>query len=172
MELGVLPIQVEIEKKQLMFLKHLFEKSESNPALKLYQQMVKYQFEMNLVNFVLNQQNIKVMSKDQWRSFVNEKIRSYAFDTIVIQCQLNSKTNHFNYKKFCQQLYITKSDPQIARIIFKARTRMFDVKTNVKTKCNAYFAKLLKNPWNIFLYVQMVLYVNLVIMFLAIWSTL
>ena len=144
LELGVLPIQFEIEKKQLMFLKHLLEKNESDPALKLYQQMVKYQYEMNWANFVLNlrckynlplnDQNIKVMSKDQWRSFVNEKIRSYAFHTLLIQCQLNSKTNHLNYKKFCQQLYITECDPQIARVIFKARTRMFDVKANFKTK--------------------------------------
>ena len=102
-ELGVLPTQFETEKKQL-FLKHLLEKHESDPALKLYQQMVKYQYEMNWANFVLNlhckynlplnDQNIKVMSKDQWRSFVNERIRSYAFDTLVTQCQLNSKTNH------------------------------------------------------------------------------
>ena len=47
LELGVLLIQFEIEKKQLMFLKHLLEKNESDPALKLYQQMVKYQYEMN-----------------------------------------------------------------------------------------------------------------------------
>ena len=97
------------------------------------------------------------MSKDQWRSFINEKIRSYAFDTLVIQCQLNSKTNHLNYKKFCQQLYITECDPKIARVIFKARTRMFDVKTNLRQNTKAFytalFAKLMKNPWNIFLYV-------------------
>ena len=41
-------------------------------------------------NLPLNDQNIKVMSRDQWKSFVNKKIRSYAFDTLVIQCQLNS----------------------------------------------------------------------------------
>ena len=94
LELGVLPIQFDIEKNQL-FLKHLLGKNESDPALKLYQQMVKYQYEMNWANFVLNlrfeynlslnDQNMKVMSKDQWRSFVNEKIRSYAFDTLVIK---------------------------------------------------------------------------------------
>ena len=160
LELSVLPIQFEIEKKQLMFLKHLLEKNESGPALKLYQQMVKYQYEMNWANFIpnlrckynllLNDQNIKVTSKDQWRSFVNEKIRSYAFDTQVIQCQLNSKTNFLNYKKFCQQLYVTECDPQIVRVIFKARRR---IKTNFKTKYQrtALFAKLIKNPWNIFL---------------------
>ena len=77
-----------------MFLKHLLEKNESDPALRLYQQMVKYRYGMNWANFVLNlrckynlplnDQNIKVMRKDQWRSFVNENIRSYAFDTVVI----------------------------------------------------------------------------------------
>ena len=110
LELGVLPIQFEIKKKQSMFLNHLLEKNESDPALKLYQQMVKYQYKMNWTDFVLNlrfkynlslnDQNIKVMSKDQWRSFVIENISSYAFDTLVIQCQLNNKTKHLNYKKF------------------------------------------------------------------------
>ena len=170
LELGILPIQFEIEKKQLMFLKQLLEKNENDPALKLYQQMVKYQYEMNWENFVLdlfckynillNDQNIKVMSKDQWRFSSMKKIRSYAFDTLVIQCQLNSKTNHLNYKKFCQQLYITECDPQIVRVIFKTRTRMFDVKANFKTKYQGIlhcpFARLMKNPWNIFLYVQIV----------------
>ena len=69
-------------------------------------------------------------------------------------------TNHLNYKKFCQQLYITECDPQIARVIFKTRTRMFDVKANFKTKYQGIlhcpFARLMKNPWNIFLYVQIV----------------
>ena len=71
----------------------------------------------------LNDQIIKVMSKNQWRSFVNEKIRSYAFGTLVIQCQLNSKTNHLNYKEFCQQLNITECDPQTAHVIFKFKNK-------------------------------------------------
>ena len=97
-------------------------------------------FVLNLLckyNLPLNEENIKVMSKDQWRSFVNEKIRSYAFDTLVIQ--LNSKTNHLNYKKFCQQFYITECDSQIAHVIFKARTRMFDIRTNFKTFYTAFY---------------------------------
>ena len=78
LELGVLPIQFETEKKQLMFLKHLLEKNESDPVLKRYQQMIKYQYETNWANFVLNlrckynlplnDQNIKVMNKDQWKN--------------------------------------------------------------------------------------------------------
>ena len=79
------------------------------------------------------------MSKDQWRSFVNEQIRSYDFDTPVIQCQLNGKTNHLRYKKFCQQFYITECDPQIAGVIFKARTRMFDVKQILRQNTKAFY---------------------------------
>ena len=104
---------------------HPLEESESDPTLKLYQHMVKYQYEMNLANFVLNlhckynlslnDQNIKV------KSFVNEKIRSYAFDTLVIQCQLNGKTNQLNSKKFCQQWYTAEYDPEIARFILKQK---------------------------------------------------
>ena len=40
------------------------------------------------------------------------------------------------------------------------------LRKNTKAFYTALFAKLIKNPWNIFLYVQMVQYINLVIMFL------
>ena len=66
--------------------------------------------------------NDRVMSKDHWRSFVNKKLMSLIPYSIPIE------------KKFCQQLYITECDPQIARVILKASTRMFDVNTNFKTK--------------------------------------
>ena len=35
LELSVLPIQFEIQKKQSMFLKHLLKKNESDPCLKI-----------------------------------------------------------------------------------------------------------------------------------------
>ena len=55
-----------------------------------------------------------------------------------------------NYKKLCEQSYIIECDPQIACVILKARTRMFDVKANFKTKhkgiLHCPFCKIYEEP--------------------------
>ena len=53
---------------------------------------------------------------------------------LTIQCANNRKTSHLKYESFVRASYLTKLDPNIARVIFKARTRMFDIKVNYKRK--------------------------------------
>ena len=73
LELGILPIQFETEKCQLLFLKGLLEKDVDDPVHQLYQNMLKYHYESNWANCVfklrekynlpLYDQNIISMSK-------------------------------------------------------------------------------------------------------------
>ena len=53
---------------------------------------------------------------------------------LTIQCASNRKTSHLKYMSFVRASYLKKLDPNIARVIFKARTRMFDIKVNFKIK--------------------------------------
>ena len=104
LELGILPVQFEIEKRQLLFLKRILDKGKGDPVYQVYDNMTKYQYENNWAKCVvtlrerydlpLNDQNIRNMSKFQWKKFVNERIRSFAFDFLLIRCQMNSKTKH------------------------------------------------------------------------------
>ena len=53
---------------------------------------------------------------------------------LTIQCANNRKISHLQYESFVRASYLKKLDPNIARVIFKARTRMFDRKVNYKRK--------------------------------------
>ena len=142
LELGILPVQFEIEKRQLLFLKRILDKEKGDLVYQVYDNMTKYQYENNWAKCVvtlrerydlpLNDQNIRNMSKFQWKKFVNERIRSFAFDFLFIRCQMNSKTKHLKYEKFVQASYLTCLSPQIARMIFRARLKMYDIKVNFK----------------------------------------
>ena len=47
---------------------------------------------------------------------------------LTIQCANNRKTSHLKYESFVRTSYLKKLDNDMARVIFKARTKMFDIK--------------------------------------------
>ena len=131
-------------KRQQLFLKRILDKEKGDPVYQVYDNMTKYQYENNWAKSVVTlrerydlplngiDQNIRNMSKFQWKKFGNERIRSFAFDFLLMRCQMNSKTKHLKYEKFVQASYLTCLSPQIARMIFRARLKMYDIKVNFK----------------------------------------
>ena len=144
LELSVLPIKFEIEQRQLFFLKRILDKDPDDPVHAVYKEQLNYNFEENWANYIfqlrhtynlpLNDENIKKMTLSQWKSVVKSAIRQDAFMQLTIQCANNRKTSHLKYESFVRASYLKKLDPNIARVIFKARTRMFDIKVNYKRK--------------------------------------
>ena len=53
---------------------------------------------------------------------------------LMAQCKGNKKTMHLTYHSIKRAEYPEKLDPNLARIVFKARVRMFDIKVNYKNK--------------------------------------
>ena len=47
---------------------------------------------------------------------------------------INKKTNHLEFVLLKPVAYLFDLDPQFASVIFKVRTRMFDIKVNFKKK--------------------------------------
>ena len=76
------------------------------------------------------------MTLSQWKSVVKSVIRQDTFMqlTIVIQCANNRKTSILKYESFVRASYLQKLDPNIARVIFKARTGMSEIEVNYKRK--------------------------------------
>ena len=74
------------------------------------------------------------MKLSQWTSVVKSAIRQDAFKQLTLQCASNRKTSHLKYESFVRGSYLKNLDPNTARVIFKARTRMFDIKVNYKRK--------------------------------------
>ena len=54
LELGILPIRYEIEKRQLLFLKRILSRETCNPLLLTYEQMLRLSSEPNWANGVLD----------------------------------------------------------------------------------------------------------------------
>ena len=70
----------------------------------------------------------------QWKVFVKTVIWDEAFMQLMAQCKGNKKTMHLNYHSVKRAEYLEKLEPNLTRIVFKARVRMFDIKVNYKNK--------------------------------------
>ena len=65
----------------------------------------------------------------QWKTFGNNVIREQASTRLRIHCANYRKTGSLHYESFSRAEYIEKLQLNLARAIFKARTRMFDIKS-------------------------------------------
>ena len=146
LEMGIWPIRFEIEFRQLTYLKRIIDRDQNDPVYQLYQEMLKYSSEKHWANNILDlrrkynlplkDENISNRSKPVWKSIVKRQIQYYVFNCLLESCQSNRKTALLRYNKFKSVDYLTKLDSEIARVLIKARLRMFEVKVNFKKKCN------------------------------------
>ena len=74
------------------------------------------------------------MTLKQWKVFVKTLIWDEAFMQLMAQCKGNKKTMHLTYRSIKRAEYIEELEPNLARIVFKARVRMFYIKVNYKNK--------------------------------------
>ena len=65
---------------------------------------------------------------------IREKIAAKAFNELEDKLELKTKTKNLTYKSIKRQQYIYELPATLARIIFKARLSMTDVKINYKSK--------------------------------------
>ena len=104
LELSVLPIKFEIEQRQLFFLKRILDKDPDDPVHAVYKEQLNYNFAENWANYIsqlrrtynlpLNDENIKRMTLNQWKSVVKSAIGQDAFMQLTIKCANNRKTSH------------------------------------------------------------------------------
>ena len=144
LELGILPINFEIEIKQLLYLKRILDKKNDDPVQLCYHEMIKFSEEANWANDViglrkkynlpLHDDNVKNMEVKDWKWIVKSTIYREAFWELKAECNSNKKTSHITYKRFGTSDYLLKLSPELARLVFKAKTRMFDIKSNYKRK--------------------------------------
>ena len=118
LELGILPIQFEIERRQLLFLRRILNKDCDDPLQLVYSDQLKHEFEKNWANYMLElrrtynlplrDENVRKMSVEQWKAFVNNVIREEAFTRLRIHSANNRKTCHLHYESFGRAEYTDK----------------------------------------------------------------
>ena len=110
LELGVLPIDYEIHKRQLSFLHHIMSLSEEDPVKKMWRIQTKLPAHKNWWSEVkmlmekysihLTEEEITTMSKDTFKHKVKQAVRNYAFEKLKEECQSKEKTKSLEYLIF------------------------------------------------------------------------
>ena len=138
LELGIRPIQFEIESLKLSFLYHVLSLESDDPVRQVYLNQLKYEFEPNWANEVrdlrakyqlsVSDAEIKSLSKDEWKNMVLEAVTKHVL--IVLNTEKNSK-KHSAYpdatELVCQQ-YFSVLNGEYACVLFSVRARVADIK--------------------------------------------
>ena len=86
---------------------------------------------------------IKNMSERDWKSILKSSVHREALLQLQVELSMNRKTSHLTYNKLCTKDYLKQLPPSLAKVVFMAKTRMLDIKTNYKSK----YYKNLKCPF-------------------------
>ena len=72
------------------------------------------------------------MDHRYWKSLVKSTINQVTFSKLVETCYTCRKTSHLTYSRLKTSKYLHELDPQHARVIFRAKVRILDLKINFK----------------------------------------
>ena len=143
LELGILPIKHEINKRQLNFLHHILNLSSNDPVLKMYNQQQLLPYEINWANTIksttkmygieFDEDKIQAMSKEKWKEVVDCKVEQVAFHELICDNASKRKTGDLKYEKLQEQQYVKTAAANVACVIFRYRIRSINCKVNQKS---------------------------------------
>ena len=148
LELGVLPIEHEIGRRQIMFLYRILQLEEDDPVKIMFWNLVllheagesnwwtEVVRKMERYNLVSDLDEIRSVSKNVFSSRVKKAVTETAFMELKENCFSLKKTTDLSYQKFGTQDYLLKMFPNHARTIFKWRSKTLDIKTHSTYKYN------------------------------------
>ena len=146
LELGVLPINFEIDKRRLMYLHRILNLEESDPVYITFQNMASFvkageenwwsEVEVALHKYGLptDLDEIRELKKETFRKMVNEAVEDFAFKELTEECKGLKKTSCLSYESLKLQDYLKKMYPNQAKILFKCRSKTLDIKTHLTYK--------------------------------------
>ena len=142
LELGVLPIEHEIHKRQLLFVHHIMNLPNNDPVKKVWRYqtvlpdhnnwwsnmkklMVKYSIH-------LLEEEITSVSKNVFKTKIKKAVSEYAFSKLKAECRMQKKTGGLKYEEFKPQSYISTMYPDMAKTIFRCRSKTTNLKDHTK----------------------------------------
>ena len=146
LELGVLPINFEIEKRQLMYLHRILQLEPDDPVWKLFWESVRLcdageknwwagvKTSLSKYNLPINLDDIKIMSKQQFSNRVKSAVTEVALRDLLAETQSLKKTACLHYDSLELQDYFSHLFIAQARLVFKWRSKTLDLKTHLTYK--------------------------------------
>ena len=140
LELGILPIEFNININQLGFLHHILTLEENDPVRQAYNQQKLFVFEKNWYNEVIALRNryditqtdeeIALLTKEKWKSLVKDAINVYALSFLNLENSQKKKTSHLPmYTELQPQQYFEFLSPADSRLFFSIRSGTLDIKS-------------------------------------------
>ena len=141
LELGVIPIEYEIHKKQLTYLHSILRRPHNDPLHRMYDRELLYAAENNWANCITQLKftyhisstdvDIAEMSKETWKNKVKNAVIKVAQENLTKQCKAMSKTSRLSYDKPCNiQNYLVKCSFEDANTLFRLRSRSTNCRNN------------------------------------------
>ena len=133
LELGVMPVDFEIQRRQLGFLHHILVLGEDDPVKEMYEQLKCYPDAENWVTTIhkilkkydlpVNEKEIEVISKTTWKEKVKKAVLKVAWETLTAECKSKKKTCNLEFTDTLiePQTYLEGYASDVAIIIFKLR---------------------------------------------------
>ena len=139
LELGLMPIKQEIDMRKLIFLHHIVSLHDTDPVKQLYKQQGRFEKEENWHNEIKSlkqyykidatENEIKKTNIRKWKEVVKNKVQTHTLETLNISCSTQKKAVHLTpYKEIKMQKYMLYMSPEEARILFRVRSGMLDIK--------------------------------------------
>ena len=146
LELGVLPIDHEIRKRQLMYLHRILQLDLDDPVYQMFQNIKELDscgeqnwwsgVKENLTRYGFGEtlDEISQISQDSFKEIVKNRVKETAFIELTEELKSKKKTQNLQYEEFALQKYLLDYFPGQARTIFKCRSQTLDLKTNLSYK--------------------------------------
>ena len=140
LELGVLPIEYEIDKRRLMYLHRILNLDIDDPVYLMFQNMrtlsvagehnwwTDMEKVLKRYDIAVSLDEIQCMGKDAFRGMVKKAVEKTALSNLVSACSNMKKTSDLRYSSLKMQTYLNKQYPQHSKVIFQCRAKILDIK--------------------------------------------
>ena len=85
-------------------------------------------------NLPLNDENVCNLIYATWEKMVHDRVKYVAFFSLTEMCSANKKTCLLSNDKLIEAPYLASLKPKIARMVFRARVCIYNIKENFKKK--------------------------------------
>ena len=144
LELGCQPLRFNLMSRRVNYLNYILNLKEDDLLYKVFDAQVKNPVkgdwvlqvldDLKILNITSNFNDIKKIKKNSFKNIVKDKVKTAAMTYLNKFKVKHSKMDNLTYKKLAIQPYLTSTKiyPQLAKDVFKWRTRMAKFKVNFR----------------------------------------
>ena len=146
LEMGMTPVAFILKSRRLLFLHYILNESEDSTLFKFFHAQSRAPIrgdwaltireDLKELNISYTFEEIKQMSKEQFRKIVSESVQLQSFKYLNEKKLTQSKIKHIKYEKLQMQEYLkpNRISNNLAKFIFHARSSMLDIAGNYRSK--------------------------------------